>query len=558
MNLKRIGAGLLPGLTILLLAFLFGWEGNREEVAQRGTSALRWMWSRWSGLGGGLAHVWVVPLISLYLVWRKRAALRVAPKAVQWSGWWLCLGCLLLYGVGLRVQQTRLTLLALVGLIWAIPFFGYGWKTARHLVFPCAYLLFCVPLSFLDSITLPLRHGATIAAGVILNGVGVPVLRQGTALLGAGDLVLDVADPCSGLRYLLTLTAIAAPYAYLTQRRNRSRWIVFLSAFPLAVVGNVVRIVAIALVARFWGLEPAMGLYHNFSGYVVFIVAIGLMLLLGEGLERWDRKAGKPDTTADCPPAEWPPSAGWGLPRRAGVALVLLLGAAGLGVMLYRQWPVPEPRAGIRAELPARIGSVVGEEMMFCQREACRRAWARTDLPADAAESCPACGGPLADWALAEKNILPADTEIVHRRYRLPGGAPLQVTLVLNGREQKSIHRPEQCLPAQGFTLNQSRERRIPRPGRPELTVRRMVLRPTGGPAGGDLVFAYWFIGPDRETASHIRRLAWMAWESLRDGVPARWAYVAVASEWPREPAPRDDERLESFLRELSLALSAQ
>jgi len=175
-------------------------------------------------------------------------------------------------------------------------------------------------------------------------------------------------------------------------------------------------------------------------------------------------------------------------------------------------------------------------------------------LPAGSDGVCPACGGALDEWALAERTILPADTEIAHRRYPVPGGAAIQVALVVNGREQKSIHRPEQCLPAQGFVMEESRVRHIPRPGRPDLAVRVMILRPRGNAerTGAGILYAYWFIGPDGETPSHYRRLAWMAWESLRDGVPARWAYVAVATEWPREPAPRDWERLDLFLTGLA------
>lgn len=549
-----------PLVTLLLLTYLFGWEGNREETLTRGTSAIWWMLTRWGGVGGGLAHVWVVPLISLYLVWRKRAEFRAAPRVVDPAGWWLCLVCVGFYLVGMRVQQTRLVLLALVGLTWAIPCFLYGWKTARLLIFPCAYLWFCIPLGFLDSITLPLRHLATLSSALILNGVGVPVVRQGTALFGTGDLVLDVADPCSGLRYLLTLTAISAPYAYMTQVRLRSQWLVFLAAFPLAVIGNVARIVVIALVARFLGLEPAMGFYHNFSGYVVFIVAIGLMFLLGESLERWDRRTLNP---VFHPPLDLDVKVSsnvpfWNATSRAWLGLVVLLGVTSLGVKGFMLKPLPAPRAGVQALLPERVGGVKGENLRFCQNETCRKTWEMNELPAGLTNTCPACGGALGDWALMEKTVLPVDTEIAHRRYRIPGGAPMQVSLVLNGREQKSIHRPERCLPAQGFAVEYSQVRRIARPGRLDLPVRLMVLRSVDRveQTRGGLLYAYWFIGPGHETASHFRRLAWMAWESLRDGVPARWAYMAVATDWPQDPAPRDWERLDRFLADLALRLS--
>jgi exosortase len=90
-----------------------------------------------------------------------------------------------------------------------------------------------------------------------------------------------VADPCSGLRSLLAMTALTAVYAYLTQRTLLRKWLLFLASIPLAIVGNMARITTVALVAQAFGEKLALGIYHDYSGYVVFSVAITLMVALG-------------------------------------------------------------------------------------------------------------------------------------------------------------------------------------------------------------------------------------------------------------------------------------
>ena len=183
----------------------------------------------------------------------------------------------------MRVQQTRLVLLSLIGVLWSVPFYAYGWGVARRLAFPCAYLVFCVPMTFLDSLTFPLRLFASTVAAGLLSGLGVPVARVGTMLVSpaGGGIQLDVADPCSGLHYVLAMLALTAGYAYFTQRTWARQWVLFLCAAPLAVAGNAARILAIGLVAAVFGQKAAMGLYHDYSGYVVFVVAIVLMIGVG-------------------------------------------------------------------------------------------------------------------------------------------------------------------------------------------------------------------------------------------------------------------------------------
>ena len=270
-------------LTLLaaLTVYLYGFHGNTEQAAVQGHSAIRWMVARWSGeVAADLSHGWLIPLVSLYALWQRRKTLAEAAGAPDWRGVLLVTAAFGLYWIGVQGQQTRLTLLSLILLLWSVPFAYWGWPVARQLVFPVGYLIFCVPLSFLDSLTFPLRLFASMVSTAILNGIGIATVRMGTAIHSAvaGGFSFEVADPCSGLRSVLAMTALAAAYAHFIQRGRFRQWALFLAAFPLAVAGNIVRIVMIGVVARLAGQEQASGFYHHYSGYVFFIAAAALMV----------------------------------------------------------------------------------------------------------------------------------------------------------------------------------------------------------------------------------------------------------------------------------------
>jgi exosortase len=286
-RLTRLGGPAVLAAILAGLWYLYGIHGNMQEVEYRGHSAIRWMVERWSGSGGDLSHGWLIPVVSAWLVWRRRVELRAAPRHISYAGLAVVILALVLHWAGIRAQLTRVSLLSLAGLLWGIPLYLYGRRVAGLLLFPCAYLLFCIPLSFLNDMTVPLRLVASEAATALLNGLGIAAVRTGTIIRSAagGGFNLDIADPCSGLRSLLAMTALTAVYAYVTQETQGRRWVLFLAAVPLAMAGNVARILTIALVAQRWGQDAAVRVYHDYSGLIVFVVAILLMVGFGELLK---------------------------------------------------------------------------------------------------------------------------------------------------------------------------------------------------------------------------------------------------------------------------------
>lgn len=284
----HISRTIFISLSVILGVSLFVFMGNSHEPALYGPSILSWLTRQWLDPGSKSGHGWLIPVVSFAIVWMKRRELAAAKRDIDSRALIIIAICLFLYWAGYRSQQPRLGVICLIGLLWAIPFYLWGGAVARLLVFPASYLIFAIPMSFLTAFTFPLRLFSSIISVSILNGLGIATIREGTAIRSAqaGGFALDVADPCSGLQSLIAMTALTAAYAYLTQKGLLKKWILFLAAIPLAMAGNVTRIITIAIVAKTSGLDIAMKIYHDYSGYIIFVSAIILMMTFGTLLNK--------------------------------------------------------------------------------------------------------------------------------------------------------------------------------------------------------------------------------------------------------------------------------
>ena len=235
---------------------------------------------------------WYVPLFSLYVVWTER---RKIVESVGRASFWgfLVIAPFAFTGfLGVRGTQVRFEILGFVGLTLGLVWTIFGARTARQVLFPLLFLLFCIPLqSYLDIVTVHLRLLAVSIAFMVLQGCGADVVREGTMLFSpTGAFSIDVADPCSGLRSLFAMMALTTGYAYFTQPTWLRRGLLFALSVPIAIAGNVVRVLSIVLVAATCSSGFATGFYHDYSGYVVFLVAVFLMVATGglitKGAER--------------------------------------------------------------------------------------------------------------------------------------------------------------------------------------------------------------------------------------------------------------------------------
>lgn len=269
-----------------LIYILFHLLGNAVEHNVNSRSAFVWMLSRWNDNisygGADWSFGWLMPLVSLGVIWVKRRELIMAPRAVCQWGLAVIVVALAIHWLGAKIQQTRLSLLALILLVWGVPLYFYGWQMGKLLIFPCAYLIFCIPLTFLDTFSFPLRIFVTSVSTHLANTLGIGVYSAGSRIMSdaLGGFSFDVADACSGLRSLLAMAALTAVYAYATQKTQIKKWLLFLTFIPLAMASNSARILSIIISAAAFGEKAAMKI-HDWSGYIMFIVAFSLMVGTG-------------------------------------------------------------------------------------------------------------------------------------------------------------------------------------------------------------------------------------------------------------------------------------
>lgn len=292
-DLIRLALGTCLLTSIFVLFHLFG---APPGIGPFGRSALVWLVDRWRDVGismgsGDYSHGFLVPIASLYILWSQRDSLINAPTSFTPAALVFVIGSLFLHYVGYVTQHHRLSILSLIGLIWSIPFYLYGWQIAKRILFPCAFLLFAVPLNFLDQLTFPLRIVNTHVSVEMLQFLGLDVKQVGTAIYGppydaSATLKLDVADPCSGIRSLTAMMALTAIYGYIVLQGIWRRWVLFLCAIPLAMAGNIFRIVSIGIMAEAVDTRLATGLPHDYAGFIVFGFAIALMVGLSFLLNR--------------------------------------------------------------------------------------------------------------------------------------------------------------------------------------------------------------------------------------------------------------------------------
>ncbi len=240
-------------------------------------------------------------------------------------------------------------------------------------------------------------------------------------------------------------------------------------------------------------------------------------------------------------------------PRWAPGLIVPLL--AGLMALWVRFAP-PSHTAGasrLRMDLPAELGAFSGQRYLYCQNEQCLKA---IPVPEGATMSrCPVCAGPLHPMALGERTSLPVDTQIARRIYHGAGLQSYTVTIVLAGADPRSIHRPQQCLSGQGYTIDREQVRTLRLA--PDRTLSLAVIDTRrGSDPRNRFGFAYWFVGPDRETHSHWVRLFRTTTDRLFRNIVSRWAYVAITSSEPLD-SPESLDRLAAFIRLLLPAIES-
>jgi eight transmembrane protein EpsH (proposed exosortase) len=233
------------------------------------------------------SHALLVPLIAMYFVWIKREELgRIEISGSAVGGLFLA-GTLVVYLVsfvgGIAVFARLMIVFSLFGLLWSCM----GWQVVRVLVFPLGFLVFMVPVpdSVLGMVSFPLQLLATkIAAGVI-QFCSIPVYREGNMLYFA-HAQLEVAEACSGIRSIMSLTMLSVIFAHLSGNGWWRKALLIFSAIPIAMLANILRVSGTGILAHFFGNKVARGFLHEFSGLAIFVFGLVLLFLVFNLLNR--------------------------------------------------------------------------------------------------------------------------------------------------------------------------------------------------------------------------------------------------------------------------------
>ena len=247
------------------------------------------------------AHGPIVLIVALYLIWQKRAALAEAggPSRIETTlGWVLLVAGLLAYALGRSQDILLFEVGSQIPVMLGVLLITLGTKAARALWFALFFLLFMIPLPgfVVDAATGPLKQYISVIAEHVLYAAGYPIGRSGVTLT-VGPYQLLVADACSGLHSMFSLSAMGLLYLYLMQRTSVARNLIIMAAIiPIAFVANVIRVMVLILVTYHLGDEAGQGFLHGFAGIMLFIIGLlflfALDFLLGFVFPDQSKKAG--------------------------------------------------------------------------------------------------------------------------------------------------------------------------------------------------------------------------------------------------------------------------
>ena len=237
------------------------------------------------------SHGFFVPLFSAYVVWEKRHELAVLPVRTSWFGLVAIAGAMATLVIGVLGSELFTSRTSLLFLLGGLILFFRGWPWFRALMFPWLFLFLMVPIPTIvfNQIAFPLQLLASWLASLILPVFNVPVLREGN-VIQLPSMPLEVAEACSGIRSLLSLGTLAIIYGHFLDSSSWRRVALAIAAVPIAVAANALRIVGTGLAVQYWNPERALGFFHEFSGWVIFVVSVGMLFLVHSCL-RWFSKA---------------------------------------------------------------------------------------------------------------------------------------------------------------------------------------------------------------------------------------------------------------------------
>lgn len=233
------------------------------------------------------SHGFLVPLISGYLLWRRRKELAEAPLSSNSLGLILVIGSIMLFVVGNAASEYFTVRFSLILALFGIVLYLFGNEIVKKSWFEIVFLVFMIPVPYVVyfSATFPMQLLASKVTAGLLDILGMPVVRQGN-IIHLPNESLEVAEACSGLRSLISLLALGAIYAHMTQKKLWAKVVLFGSTVPIAVLGNVFRVFVTSILVYTAELNVTDEPMHSIMGATVFVIAFIMLFIFGLILRR--------------------------------------------------------------------------------------------------------------------------------------------------------------------------------------------------------------------------------------------------------------------------------
>jgi len=285
------------GFFFLLLAAwlaLFQFLGNSILGVINTTSLFLWMHEAYRSSPTGAnddSHGKFIPFLVVGLFWWKRKELLALPLKTWWPGLLILVAAMALHILGYDVQQPHLSILALFMGIYGLMGLAWGREWLRKSAFPFFLFVFSVPLGARSEfITFPLRQLVSWLVEMVAHWIlGIDVIRVGTQLFdSSGTYQYEVAAACSGIRSLIAIFLLATIYGFIAFRPMGKRLFLMALAFPLAVLGNLARMLFIIMAAELGGQEAGNYVHESsLFSLVPYVPAIIGLLVVGRLMEKW-------------------------------------------------------------------------------------------------------------------------------------------------------------------------------------------------------------------------------------------------------------------------------
>jgi exosortase D (VPLPA-CTERM-specific) len=475
-------------------------------------------------------YCYLIPFVVLYLIWEKREIFQNTTSRPTWIGLLPLLGGLLLFWLGeLGGEYYTMFIsswLVLVGLCWM----HFGLQKLKIIFFPIALILtmFPPPQFVYANLSLRLKLISSKLGVWVLQTIGKTAYREGN-VIDLGFTQLQVVDACNGLRYLFPLIVLAILVAYFSKSVWWKKVFVVLSAIPISIFVNGLRIASVGLLYPIWGPQVAEGFFHDFSGWIIFMISLGILLAELWVLnlvfrERLKTEIGKMGTDGNAEDQKLENEEIGKQGKKAGktgifqpqfiVAIFLLGATAAIAQTVNFREEVPIARSF--SQFPLSIGAWTGQ-LQFMEQK-----------------------------FIDELDL--SDYIIVNYRNGASPSVNFYTAYYESQRKGESIHSPASCLPGGGWEFQQAGRTDVPisEDGR-----RMFVNRAVMSNAGYKQLSYYWFPMRGRILTNAYQMKLYNFWDALTqqrtDGALVR-LITPISKNETIEDA---DARLQAFTQEL-------